>query len=600
MYRLKNAQGSTVYRTDLYSRKQIGTGGSDPNGAHWTGNPASLDGTMSCSVIVDLDTVERDFPATGAAPVMISNSDFWASEFTPGSSVPTRAEDLVIYELHVGALGYGNAASGNLQDAINLLPQLVDLGINAIELMPMSEFSGAFGWGYGDSHHFAAANNYGGRDQYKYFVRECHRRGIAVIQDVVYNHWDNNMDFSDRAEKYYDSTAPEQDVYLWYEGKSTDYASPDGGYVNNGSSGRAPRYLEEMVRHIFVSSAAAFMDDCHVDGFRADLTQAMHRDNSLNANGQSVGNANLFGAKTLREWSRTVRLVNPVAMLMAEDYSGWDMVTQLPELGGLGFDSVWHADFYHNLIGDSNMAGGRARLIKNSSYGGNDGLDMDQFAGVLYDTQYNKIVYNENHDEAGNDGGSERTLPCAVNDAPLVGATRVWAEARVRTAFALSIFSAGTPMFFMGEEIGAQKPYLYNTFLNNREDILGERKGNGANLFRFYQDAIRFSRRHTATRSRVIDIVHVNGGARVIAFTRLAGTDNLLIVASLNNQPFNTYAIQTDPSRLPAGTWQEVFNSDAALYGGNNVGNGGATLSVSNGFIQACIPASGILIFAKV
>src|SRR4029079_5132861 len=130
------------------------------------------------------------------------------------------------------------------------------------------------------------------------------------------------------------------------------------------------------------------------------------------------------------------------------------------------------------------------------------GLDMEQFSGVLFDSQYEKIVYHESHDEAGNADGTERTILCAVNDAPLFGATRDYAEARCRVVFALSLFSAGTPMFLMGEEIGAQKRYTVNNFIQNREDLSGERTGTGAKLFRFYQDAIRFRKRHPAIRSR--------------------------------------------------------------------------------------------------
>ncbi len=596
MYRIRNAQGKTVYRTDLYSREQAGRGVVNPKKAAWNGEAATLDGTKGCSLIRTLDWVSRDFDTpAGQSAVKVTEEEFWASEFTPGRPVPTRVEDLVIYELHIGALGFGRADGGNIADAMALLPHLSDLGVNAVELLPMSAFSG-IGWGYGDSHHFAIGATTGGRDKYKHFVRECHRRGIAVIQDVVYNHWDGE---AERNEWQYDSQAPEQNIYFWYEGKATDYAAPDYGYVNNGSSGYSPRYWEEMVRHVFVSSAAGFLEECHVDGLRVDLTQAMHRDNSLKANGWGVANANSFGAKTLREWSRTLRMIRPNTMLMAEDHSGWEMVTKLPEVGGLGFDATWYAEFYHQLVGDSDMAGGKARLVKMAGLGDDRGLDMNQFAAILYGSRYGKIVYHESHDEAGNAGGSMRTLPCAVNNAALWGATRAYGEARVRVAFSLSVFSAGTPMFFMGEEIGAPKLYKYDSFMANREDIHGERTGNGAKLFRFFQDAIRFSVRHTAVRSQNIEIIHVNGEARVIAFTRMTGTDGVLIVASLANRSFDTYVIQTDSLRLPEGRWREQFNSDAAIYGGNNVGNAGADLPVYGGRIELRIPANGVLIFAR-
>jgi 1,4-alpha-glucan branching enzyme len=301
----------------------------------------------------------------------------------------------------------------------------------------------------------------------------------------------------------------------------------------------------------------------------------------------------------LREWSRTLRLIKPTAMLIAEDHSDWDKVTQLPEAGGLGFDATWYAAFCHNLVGDSDMAAGRARLLRSAGFGDDRPLDMNQFAAVLYDSKYSRVVYHESHDEAGNSGGSMRTLPCAVDGAPLLGATRAYAEARSRIAFALSLFSAGTPMFFMGEEVGAQKPYRYDTFMANREDIAGERAGEGARLFRFYQDAIRFSRRHPAIRVQSIDIVHVDGVTRVIAFRRATGSDELLLIASFNNRVLEQYVVQTDAWRLPDGAWRELFNSDAAIYGGANVGNLGADLPASGGRIQLRIPANGLLVLQR-
>src|SRR5262249_37127309 len=248
--------------------------------------------------------------------------------------------------------------------------------------------------------------------------------------------------------------------------------------------------LGKNVRQQFISGAAFLVEEMHVDGFRVDLTQAIHRDNTLNATGWGVSAANLFGQKFLREWSRTVHMIRPTAMLIAEDHTGWSAVVQPPDQGGLGFDAKWEVTFYHSLIGDSDMAGDRPRLLKRAGFGGNEPLGMDAFSGVLYDTHSNQVVFNESHDEAGNAPGTARSIVVAVNWAPLFGATRAAAEARCRLCFGLSLFSAGTPMFFMGEEIGAQRQYTYNNFIANREDILGERVGNGKLLFRFYQDLI--------------------------------------------------------------------------------------------------------------
>src|SRR5512140_2647412 len=145
---------------------------------------------------------------------------------------------------------------------------------------------------------------------------------------------------------------------------------------------------------------------------------------------------------------------------------------------------------------------------------------MDRFAGALWTSQFRKIVYHESHDEAGNAAGTLRTSRVAVNDAPLFGETRSYAEARSRVAASLSLLAAGTPMFFMGEEIVAQRIYKYNNILEAREDLIGERAGNGSRMFRFYQDLIRLRKQQPGLRARQLDVIHAHNENRVIAFTR--------------------------------------------------------------------------------
>jgi 1,4-alpha-glucan branching enzyme len=600
MFRITNAQGRTVYRTDIFSRSQIGQGNIDPAQQIWpeTATNTTLDGTVSCSVVLDPDVVRQ---ADGSR---VPAEQFWQDELMVGQPLPTRVEDLVIYELHVGSLGFGQPGAGTLAQATAFLDHLVALGVNAVELLPLAEFKGSSAWGYGDSHHCVIESSAGGRDEYRRFVRECHRRGIAVIQDVVYNHYDLS---AERAQWQYDSTAPEQNIYYWYEGRSSDYflpdgrPFPDGGYVDNGSSGWAPRYWEEVVRQQFISSAAFLVEEMHVDGLRVDLTQALHRDNALHVDGRILGNANSFGQKLLREWSRTLRMIRPSVMLIAEDHTGWDAVTKPAAAGGLGFDATWYADFYHNLIGDADGLGGdKARLIHQAGTGGNEPLGMDTFAGRLYDSRYNRVVYHESHDEAGNAPGTARTMAVAVNGAPIVGPTRIAAEARSRVAFGLSLLSAGIPMFFMGEEICAQKRYTVDNFMNAREDIIDERSGLGGAMFRYYQDLITLSRRLRSVRTHNIDVLHHSNANRVIAFKRWVVGEEVIVVASLNNAPFaNGYVIEKDTLAIPNGGWKEIFNSDASIYGGQNVGNGGAAVGSSGGRINVCIPANGLIILVR-
>jgi len=603
MYRVTNEQGTQTYKVDIYSRNQAGRGGTNPGGAHYTGSYLDLDGIVSCSVVSDPDLVTEDFNDTGIAKQsLIPAEEFWASEYTGGQMPPQNLTDLVIYELHVGSLGFPATTAGTFANAMAFVDDLAALGVNAVELLPVLEFDGDLQWGYGTSLFFCMQTSAGGGNQLKHFVRACHQRGIAVILDVVYNHFATSD--NERSEWGYDAdlnVAPQNNIWYWYEGQPSDYpGNPAGGYLNNDSSGYTPRFKEENVRQMFTSSAAATLDEFHLDGLRVDLTDAIHQDNTLNANGASVPAANLYGIKFLRELARTVKTVNPSAFLIAEDHTGWSAMTQPQDQGGIGFDAVWYADFYHHLIGDGNYGDSYARLLKNAGYGGTGPLNMDYFAGALVATQYNKITYHENHDEAGNDGSTERTIVTAVNYAPIIGDTRKYAEARSRWAFGMAALSAGTPMFLMGEEIGAAKYFRYNDFFQNKEDLVGQRTSDGQFLFRFYQDLIGQVAARPAARSRTLDVIYTHDDNRVIAFTRTAPGEQLLILASLNDAPFNNgYVIGTDPSRLPGGGWQEVFNSDAAIYGGDNVGNGGATLQVNGGQINAVIPAHGFVLFEK-
>lgn len=607
MFRITRDDGSVAYRTDLYSRCQLGSGRKNPDVPNagdtpWNGTRQDLDGSKSCSVVIDPERVTELFredvwPETRWLPA----EEFWRGEFNPDRPVPTRLEDLVIYELHIDGLGVGRHPRGLLEDAIELLDYLVELGINAVELMPTSEFEGWTNWGYGTSHYMAIEYAGGGRDQFKHFIRACHQRGIAVLFDVVYNHYTHD---AERAQWAYDSTVPERNIYYWYEGQARDYPTADGGYIDNVSTGFAPRYWDEMVRKLFISSAAALISEFHLDGFRVDQTTSIHSYPVLHANGAPVENARIFGAKFLREFTRTLRLIRPQLILTAEDHSGWAAVVQPTDQGGLGFDAVWYADFYHHLIGDAQNDSSRARLLKIAGYGGDQPLAMTWFAGVLANSAQNRVVYHESHDEAGNsyylENGREvhsaRTLRVAVNDV-LTDATRRYAEARVHFAAGMTLLGPGVPMFFMGEEVGAAEPYRYSDFIEHREDFPALRRTTGQNLFRFYQELIRLRLAHPALRSHNIDVLYSHDVNRIIAFRRWEGAEELLVVASLNNGSFaEGYRIQN--SRLVDGQWREILNSDASTYGGGSLLNPDLIPS-TGGVFTVRLPANSVLVFQR-
>jgi 1,4-alpha-glucan branching enzyme len=597
MYRIRKQGGAVAYRTDLYSRAQIGCGNVNPAGAPYTGEANALDGVVSCSLVVDPERVAASLKHAGKANAdTVPEDEFWKDEFRHSCPFPHRIEEMVIYELHVGSLGFGHDGPGTFDDAIAFLDYLSELGVNAVELLPIAEASGNTTWGYGNSHHFAIESSAGGRDKFRHFVRACHQRGIAVIVDVVYNHYVPN---GERAQWHYDSDVDANNIYYWYEGNASDYPSSDGGYVDNMSTGYAPRYHEEMVRKLFISSAAALVLDFHVDGFRVDQTTSIHAYNVIHADGRPAGSANVAGAKFLRELSRTLRMIRPATLLTCEDHSDWVLVTEHPDGAGLGFDATWYSNFYHQLIGDTGRGTDSANLLLTAGMGGDGDLAMDRFASVLAASNRKTVVYHESHDEAGNSEHSRRTLMVAIaagKDTPIpTGELRRIAEARCRFVAGITLLSAGTPMFLMGEEVGAAKDFTYDGFLASREDLEGERNGEGKGLFRFYCELVRLRRRHYAITTPNIDILMTHNADRMIAFQRSKGPERYLVVATLSNQGWPGGYDLRAPGLLD-GRWREIFTSDAREYNGNGVTNEDTELESKDGVLTLKLPARGFVV----
>jgi len=596
MYRITREDGSIAYRTDLYSRAQIGRGDKNPNGAPYTGQPHELDGVVSCSLVVDSEVVQASLD--GEQDELVPEDDFWRDEFNHATPFPHRIDDMVIYELHVGSLGFDQQRPGNFEDALALLDYLSELGVNAVELLPIAEANGTRTWGYGNSHHFAIESSAGGRDKFRHFVRACHQRGIAVIVDVVYNHYVPN---GERAQWHYDSPHDQNNIYYWYEGNPSDYPSPDGGYLDNLSTGYAPRFHDETVRKLFISSAVALVTDFHVDGFRVDQTTSMHAYNVIHADGKPAGAANLAGAKFLRELARTLRLIRPTTLLTCEDHSDWVLVTEHPDGAGLGFDATWYSNFYHQLIGDTGRGTESANLLRTAGMGGNGELAMDRFADVLKSTARKTVVYHESHDEAGNSEHSARTLMVAVaagKDAPRpTGDLRRIAEARCRFAAGITLLSAGTPMFLMGEEVGATKPFTFDGFIENREDLFAERKGEGRFLFRYYSDLIRLRRRHHTFATANIEVVMTHNADRLIVFHRWKGPEHYLVIATLSDVGWpDGYDVPAPQNAC--GRWREIFSSDAPDYGGDGVSNEGE-IEAKDCVLRVRIPARGLIVLRQ-
>ena len=254
MFRIKNAQGETVYRTDIHSRWQIGRGRQAiPRERRGTATRRPSTASVSCSVVIDQDVVRREFEPTTRRPALIPDEEFWAHGVHAG---PARADPASTTWSSTSCTSARSAfrttGPAPWPTRSQLLDYLTDLGVNAVELLPMSEFSGNLGWGYGDTHHFVIESSAGGRDKYKHFVRECHRRGIAVIQDVVYNHYDQHARRAPSGSTT--RPPPEENIYYWYEGRSADYPRPTAATSTTGRP--ATRRASGRRRSASCSSAA--------------------------------------------------------------------------------------------------------------------------------------------------------------------------------------------------------------------------------------------------------------------------------------------------------------------------------------------------------
>jgi len=234
--------------------------------------------------------------------------------------------------------------------------------------------------------------------------------------------------------------------------------------------------------------------------------------------------------------------------------------------------------------------------------GGNGPLAMDRFAGFLAATGRKTVVYHESHDEAGNSAHSRRTLMVAVaagRDTPVpTGELRRIAEARCRFVAGMTLLSAGTPMFLMGEEIGAVKDFTFNGFLENREDLLGQRDGEGRHLFRFYRDLIRLRRRHHTFSTPNIEILLAHNSDRLLAFRRWKGPEHYLVIASLSDKGWPD-GYELHAPGLRRGRWREIFSSDESFYGGNGVSND-RELVAPDEVLVLKVPARGFVVLRQV
>ncbi len=451
--------------------------------------------------------------------------DWGKDAFTPP---PTN--ELVVYELHIGTFNDPGGAGGKVgtfADAIKKLPHLVKLGINCVEVMPAAEFAGDYSWGYNSAHPFAVESAYGGPDGLRSFVKAAHAAGIAVVMDVVYNHFGpSDLDLW-RFDGW--SENDKGGIYFYNDHRS---ATPWGD--------TRPDYGREEVRRYIRDNALMWLEECRCDGLRYDMTLYIRT-----ADGSDLPD----GWGLTQRINAEIRERFPEKITIAEDLQDNDWLTKDAGAGGAAFHAQWCASFVHPI---------RATVITPDD----DARSMHSVRNAVLHAYngnpFQRVIYSESHDEVAN--GKARVPQEVDPDDP--GA--YFARKRAGLAAGLVMTSPGLPLLFQGQEL------LADGWFRDTVPLDWDRTEEFPGTLRLYRDLIALRRNAAGTTPGLtgphIDVFHLNDADNVLAFRRWAGngpSDCTLVVASFSNAERRDYRIG-----VPAGgLWKVRLHSDEKQYG---------------------------------
>jgi maltooligosyltrehalose trehalohydrolase len=367
--------------------------------------------------------------------------DHSAFNWTDANWSAPALDSAIIYEMHVGTF----TAAGTFEAAIDRLSHLKNLGVTHVELMPVAEFSGDRGWGYDGVDIFAPHHAYGRPDGLKRLVDACHASGLAVLLDVVYNHFGPSGNYLSRFGHYL----------------THRYATPWGDAINFNERG------SDEVRRLFCDNALMWLRDYHFDGLRIDAVHAIVDLSAIHFLEQ------LASEVALLEKERGRRLV-----LIAESDLNDPKLVRATELGGYGLNAQWSDDFHHAL--HTALTAERAGYY--ADFGSIADLAKALRQAWVYDGRYSNyrgrrhggspaglsghrfLGYAQTHDQIGNRAKGDRS-------------SHLMSTGRLKIAAALILTSSFVPMLFQGEEWGASTPFLYFTGHEEAELALAVSEG---------------------------------------------------------------------------------------------------------------------------
>ena len=380
----------------------------------------------------------------GPSQVLDPRSFAWTDQDWRGCGL----EGQIIYEMHIGTF----TRAGNWTAAIEQLPALADLGVTVLEVMPVADFPGRFGWGYDGVDLYAPTQLYGTADDFRRFVDRAHALGLGVILDVVYNHLGpDGCYLREFAPAYF------TEHYKTDWGEALNFDGDDAG----------------PVREFFVANAGHWIAEYHLDGLRLDATQHIYDtspEHILTLIGRQVRSA--AGGRT--------------TLVVAENEPQHARLVRPVEQGGYGLDMVWNDDYHHSAM---TVHSGHNEAYYTDYLGSPQEFVSAAKWGFLYQGQHSKwqkkrrgtpslgvnpaafVHFLQNHDQVAN---SAKGLRCHALTSP----------GRYRALTALTLLMPGTPMLFQGEEFAASSPFLF--FADHHSELAAlVRKGRAAFLSQF-------------------------------------------------------------------------------------------------------------------
>jgi len=500
------------------------------------------------------DPYARDAVSFAGNSVVVDRSFDWSGD---NFQMPGWNE-LVIYELHIGTFNHERGKPpGTFDEAIGKLDYLASwLGVNAIEVMPAFDFDTQTSMGYNTALPFAIDNAYGRTASMKAFIKAAHQRGIAVILDVVYNHWG--------PEGLGDSLGRLDGFFL--PGKEGIYFYGDDRSVTPYGSDNRPDFGRGEVRQYIRDNAMTLLEELHADGLRLDSTVNIRRGQQ----GQDIGD----GFTLLRYLGEQKRASSPWKILIAEDLQNDEVITRDALAGGMGLDAQWDPGFE-----------GRVRdMLFSPSDDGRRASQIAEAVGKSYNQSgpFARVVYTESHDEAKFQRITDRVAP---------GDAEGWLARKLSSlGTALALTAPGLPMLFMGQEFLEFQPWNDGTDFSLDFGRIGQFPGFVDLYARLIKLRRNFDNNSRGLRGGNTNVFWASDGDGVVACHRWdqgGPGDDVVVVVNLRNQILPSYNLGFPRN----GTWYLRFNSDARIYCGD-FGDVGYNTTADAGPNQG-MPSSG-------